>query len=301
MSEEEEKAYLDDLAAVGGDLGDVDDGGGGERLSASSCEAAPRGVIEKRIAKYWAFICYSEKKGADFLRYARESLRGRGIDWAISPIHSPDDEAKKRHQHVLLAFRESVSRSMVEGLIDEVFPRSDVMLSDGTTTRARVDVSGVVQLGSKLQQRDGYICYLIHLKNPDKQQFEDIPCDWCAGASSLPVREIWDNARVDEFYYEWVKRLASGEPLSALAAESLFNKTQFGLFDSKISRLVAWANIFREDSAIDARENQKKLKNVSYSTLGKSKLSTSEKNKNLDYDDNFSLSDSEADDENGAV
>lgn len=96
----------------------------------------------------WAFIVYEESAPADWVNV----LRNQGLQGFISPLHTPDDEAKKPHYHVMVRFEGHKSLKNLQ------------------------EISGSVN-GSKrvmpIQCWQGYARYLLHLDQPEKEQFAD--------------------------------------------------------------------------------------------------------------------------------
>jgi len=105
---------------------------------------------KKKVTRlgYWAFIVYPESAPADWI----DRLRSQGLVGFISPLHTPDEEGRKPHHHVLLQFDSLKSASQIQDISETV------------------NGSRVVE---PVQQWRGYARYLLHLDQPNKQQFAD--------------------------------------------------------------------------------------------------------------------------------
>ena len=117
----------------------------------------------KDKAKFFAFLVYEESAPADW----RKVLKDTHGDYLISPLHSPDDEVSKPHFHVVYRHGNPVSLDCAKRLIPEGIP-----------------ANGHLEM---LHRPRNYQRYLLHLDDPDKEQFED-------GALAL---EVINNFPVD--------------------------------------------------------------------------------------------------------
>lgn len=103
-------------------------------------------MVEK--TRYFTFLVYPESASSDWLKVLEKSLGA----FAISPLHEPDDEVTKPHYHVIYCHGNTVS---LEGA-RKAIPTS-------------VPVNGYIEPVAHPRQLQRY---LIHLDQPDKEQFE---------------------------------------------------------------------------------------------------------------------------------
>lgn len=97
--------------------------------------------------RYFAFLVYPESAPDDWV----EQLRKTHADYAISPLHTPDDEDSKPHYHVIYKHSNTCTLEVAQRCIPEGIPANNH-----------------VEL---LHQPRNYQRYLIHLDDPEKQQF----------------------------------------------------------------------------------------------------------------------------------
>lgn len=102
-------------------------------------------AVEK--ARYGVFLVYPESAPENWFDQLKESMGS----YAISPLHEPGD-GEKPHYHVIYRHGNPITLECMERLIP-----------DG------VAANGHVQLCNHPRN---YARYLIHLDDPDKQQFE---------------------------------------------------------------------------------------------------------------------------------
>lgn len=98
-------------------------------------------------ARHWTFIVYPESAPDDWVGILK---RSHGM-YAISPLHQPDEEHDKPHYHVIYYHGNTTTPSGAKKAIPQEVP------ANGYIEAART-VSGL--------QR-----YLIHLDDPEKEQF----------------------------------------------------------------------------------------------------------------------------------
>lgn len=113
------------------------------------------GKKQKTRSLHFATILYPESCNPDF----RNFINQLHICAWLSPLHAPDPEEGnfKEHYHLLLSFDSLKSRDQVKEILE---PLNSV---------------GVELINSRI----GYARYLIHLDNPEKQQFDgEIPESW---------------------------------------------------------------------------------------------------------------------------
>lgn len=99
--------------------------------------------------RYFAFLVYEESAPSDW----RETLQNSHMPFAISPLHEPDEEIKKPHWHV-------------------VYKHSNTITLDGAK-RALPEGIAANNHVEMLHHPRIYQRYLIHLDDPDKQQFPE--------------------------------------------------------------------------------------------------------------------------------
>lgn len=105
-------------------------------------------AVEK--SRYFDFLVYEESAPDDWVGVLRRSH----CAFAISPIHRPDDECRKSHYHVVFYSG--------NGPI--------TLAAAKTKIPAGVPANGYVEITAS---SSGYQRYLIHLDDPDKEQFPD--------------------------------------------------------------------------------------------------------------------------------
>ena len=130
-------------------------------------------VIKKR---YWVFEVYPESAPDNWM----QKLRDTRCCFAVSPLHEPDGEDKKPHHHCIYYTPGPVTYENVM----EVIP-------------AEVPANGHVEWAKSPQ---GSQRYLIHLDDPEKQQFpggvkeitviNGFPLDLTRQFSSAELREL---------------------------------------------------------------------------------------------------------------
>lgn len=95
----------------------------------------------------WCFIEYPESAPEDWLTLLKMQI----IPFAVSPLHVPDDEIKKPHWHVMLAFNSNKT-------YDQVYEIS--RLVNGSFPIIPHNPSCMFK-------------YFVHLDNPEKEQFQN--------------------------------------------------------------------------------------------------------------------------------
>ena len=178
--------------------------------------------VSPRRCRTWSFICYDE--GEDTLKRLlawKFFVETQGIDFAVSPLHSPDegeDEggevvAKKPHWHVVCRFSSPVTETYFNSLLDSLCPVSDVQCVDSSGSVVTVKARRGVTRAFSITNFSGIVRYLIHLDNVDKQQFSDLEIDFCIKNSSVDVQNEWDKGELpdwDLLYTEIEKDIFSG-------------------------------------------------------------------------------------------
>ena len=100
-------------------------------------------------ARYACFLVYSESAPEDW----KQRLKKTHGCYAISPLHEPDEENSKPHYHVIYRHGNPVTLATMGRFIPSDIP-----------------ANGHVELVTAPRN---YQRYLIHLDDPEKQQFED--------------------------------------------------------------------------------------------------------------------------------
>lgn len=144
----------------------------------------------------WAFIIYPDDSAPD--NYI-EIIQSWHVPCAISPLHSPDengdpDERFKQHIHVVIYFGLGQKKDL-----DQVKSFSDQL----NGTRPFV-----------LTSRNGYIRYLIHRDNPEKEQFEesDIIC-----VSGFEIGDAFRSFVLDQEMYDYLESIIRDHKLCNMA------------------------------------------------------------------------------------
>lgn len=101
--------------------------------------------------RYFAFLVYPESAPEDWL----EQLNRTHGEYAISPLHAPDDDCKKAHYHVIYRHAGPATLAAAKDAIPPDVP-ANCHVEPVTAPR-------------------NYQRYLIHLDDPDKQQWEQGP------------------------------------------------------------------------------------------------------------------------------
>lgn len=115
--------------------------------------------------KYWyfAFLVYEDSASDDW----RERLKRSHGAFAISPLHQPDDECKKPHWHVVYKHSNSVSLEGAKRVIPD-----------------NVAANGYVE---PVTNPRNYQRYLLHLDDPEKQQWHGDPQELIECLNGFPL------------------------------------------------------------------------------------------------------------------
>lgn len=101
--------------------------------------------------RYWTFVCYPESLPDNWIQV----LTDTGLPISISPLHNQDinenDEIKKSHYHVLLAWDGPTTATKADEIASSI---------NGTISKPVASVKGMYD-------------YFIHKNNPEKHQYED--------------------------------------------------------------------------------------------------------------------------------
>lgn len=114
-------------------------------------------------ARYAVFIVYPESAPDNW----RELLKNSHGAFAVSPLHEPDEECKKPHYHVVYKHGNTVALSGMKKAIPDEVP-----------------ANGHVELC--LHPRN-YQRYLVHLDDPDKQQWQGNPKELIEVMNGFPL------------------------------------------------------------------------------------------------------------------
>ena len=107
-------------------------------------------MAEAKKKRYWQFLVYEDSAPENW----RELLKRSHCMFAISPQHQPDEECKKTHWHVIFySGHGPISLAAAKDAIPESVPANGYIEPCRTT--------------------QGCQRYLIHLDDPEKQQFAD--------------------------------------------------------------------------------------------------------------------------------
>lgn len=141
-------------------------------------------VVKKR---YWLFEVYPESAPKSWL----ELLKATRCCFAISPLHQPDEQDAKPHYHVIYYSPGPITWENAKAVIPEEVP-----------------ANGHIEWAKSSQ---GSQRYLIHLDDPEKQQFPEgakaitllngFPLDLTRQFSAAELREL--RRRVLEFIQEY--------------------------------------------------------------------------------------------------
>lgn len=109
-----------------------------------------RGIQRGRA---WTFVLYADDYPFEYYKTYLERLQ---VPCAISPLHHGDSEESLNHYHVLMLFQ---GNKTAQSLYDDF----------GADLRKKGDY----RLFKKVSSISAVCRYLIHLDNPDKEQFEN--------------------------------------------------------------------------------------------------------------------------------
>ena len=112
---------------------------------------------------YFDFLVYPESAPADWL----DRLKSSHGAYAVSPLHEPDGDCSKPHYHV-------------------VYKHGGPITLDGAK---RVIPAGIAANGyiEPTHSPRGYQRYLVHLDDPDKQQWDGDPRDHIWTCNGFPL------------------------------------------------------------------------------------------------------------------
>ena len=113
---------------------------------------------DKELSRNWTTIIYFEELGG--LEVVKSALKTLHYSLLISPIHSPDDEGKKNHIHLLLK-GEKKSRKQIKELLETI------------TVKDNNDSLVGVATPQTVKNLRSMVRYFVHIDDKDKQQFTE--------------------------------------------------------------------------------------------------------------------------------
>lgn len=127
-------------------------------------------------SRYFAFIVLQENASDKWIEALKETFGS----FLISPLHDPDKEQKKPHWHVIYRHSNTITLEAAKAFIPEGLALNGYLLP--------------------LAHPRNYQRYLLHLDDPEKQQFEDgiaaltvingFPVDLTRDFSSAELKEF---------------------------------------------------------------------------------------------------------------
>lgn len=141
-------------------------------------------------SRYFAFVVYEDNKlinrttehpREQLIKLLKETL----MDFVVSPLHSPDEDEEKAHFHCIYFHGNTVSLKAVRNILSSTL--CDIIIDDVDT------LGSFVQLVHNdyyipLHHPRNYQRYLIHLDQPEKQQFNfDDPHDLIEVINNFPL------------------------------------------------------------------------------------------------------------------
>lgn len=134
-------------------------------------------AADEQKARYGCFLVYQESAPENWW----EILRGSHGSYAKSPLHEPDDECAKPHYHVIYKHSNTVRLEAMKRSIPSGVP-----------------ANGYVEL---LAHPRNYQRYLLHLDNPEKQQWTGDPrglIETCNGFPLDLTRDFSQSERAEQ-------------------------------------------------------------------------------------------------------
>lgn len=172
----------------------------------------------KEKARYACFLVYEESAPED---WHGKLKRSHGC-YAISPLHQPDDECKKPHYHVMYMHGGPATLVVMKRAIPEGIP-----------------ANGYVELC--LHPRN-YQRYLVHLDDPEKQQWDGNPRELIETLNGFPLDLSRDYSK-EERYQQRMDVMAiireNGICEYADLLEGLMDNGMYDLFDYAFNHTIA--------------------------------------------------------------
>jgi len=136
--------------------------------------------ISELKGRIWAFVLYPDSCAYDYVDMIKR-LDCLKIPMAISPLHIPakntgEHNELKEHYHCLIYFDGVKKEKDLKKLIDFSSSKYDMQYFDWALLVDKDNISkkkGKYPYFKKINSIGAYFRYLIHLDNPDKQQFKD--------------------------------------------------------------------------------------------------------------------------------
>lgn len=164
----------------------------------------------KQKARYACFVVYPESAPEDW----REQLRASHGSFAISPLHGGDDEESKDHYHCVYMHGGPATLSVMQRAIPE-----------GIAANGHIELC--------LHPRN-YQRYLVHLDDPDKQQWDGNPRELIETFNGFPLDLSRDYSKEERYQQRMdVIAIIRDNDLCEYAdlLEGLIDSGMFDLFD----------------------------------------------------------------------
>ena len=130
---------------------------------------------KKEKYRYFVFIVYEESAAEDW----RERLKKSHGCFAISPLHQPDEECKKPHYHV-------------------VYMHGNTTTLEGAKRAIPKDVAANNYVEPCPHPRN-YQRYLVHMDDPEKQQWEGNPRELIEVVNNFPLDLSRDYSKEERY------------------------------------------------------------------------------------------------------
>lgn len=128
-----------------------------------------KNLDSSKKSRYFAFVVYKDNKllqedDKDPRDVLIKKLKSTFGDYAVSPLHAPDDEEKSEHYHVVYYHGNTVSLKSVR----DMFYKYNVQYFGGLTEVVMIHNNYIIPL----HHPRNYQRYLLHLDQPEKEQFD---------------------------------------------------------------------------------------------------------------------------------
>lgn len=126
-------------------------------------------IDASKKSRYFAFVVYKDngliqEDGKDPREVLIKKLRDTFGDYAVSPLHESDEDENNDHYHVVYYHGNTVSLKAVR----DMFDRFNTQIFGGLTNKTLIKNNFIVPL----HHPRNYQRYLVHLDQPEKQQFD---------------------------------------------------------------------------------------------------------------------------------